>query len=272
MTATPIPRTLALTMYADLDLSVIDEMPPGRTPIDTRVLRPVERERAYGFVRSQVEKGRQVFIVYPLVETSEKLEDVGAAVDEFERLHKQVFPQQSVGLLHGRMRPAEKDEIMLKFAAGEIDVLVSTSVVEVGIDVPNASVILIENADRFGLAQLHQFRGRVGRGEHPSYCLLVSGSSMPEAEQRLKAMEETTDGFKLAEVDWEMRGPGDLLGSQQSGASGFRLTELMNPKLVELAQREARTVYAEDPNLIHPEHHLLAQRIQVLLGQRADIS
>jgi ATP-dependent DNA helicase RecG len=272
MTATPIPRTLALTMYADLDLSVIDEMPPGRTPIDTRVLRPVERERAYGFVRSQVEKGRQVFVVYPLVETSEKLEDVGAAVDEYERLQKQVFLQERVGLLHGRMRPAEKDEIMLKFAAGEIDVLVSTSVVEVGIDVPNASVILIENADRFGLAQLHQFRGRVGRGEHPSFCLLVSGSSTPEAEQRLKAMEETTDGFKLAEVDWEMRGPGDLLGSQQSGASHFRLTELMNPKLVELAQREARTVYAEDPNLIHPEHHLLAQRIQVLLGQRADIS
>lgn len=272
MTATPIPRTLALTMYADLDLSVIDEMPPGRTPIDTRVLRPVERERAYDFVRSQVEKGRQVFVVYPLVETSEKLEDVGAAVDEYERLQKHVFPRQRVGLLHGRMRPAEKDEIMLKFAGGEIDVLVSTSVVEVGIDVPNASVILIENADRFGLAQLHQFRGRVGRGQHPSFCLLVSGSATPEAEQRLKAIEETTDGFKLAEIDWEMRGAGDLLGLQQSGVSRFRLTELMNPRLVELAQREARTVYAEDPDLARPEHTLLAQRIQLLLGQRADMS
>lgn len=272
MTATPIPRTLALTLYADLDLSIIDEMPPGRTPIDTRVLQPVERERAYSFVQSQIDKGRQAFIVYPLVETSEKLEDVGAAVDEYERLQKQVFPRQNVGLLHGRMRPAEKDEIMLKFAAGEIDILVSTSVVEVGIDVPNASVIMIENADRFGLAQLHQFRGRVGRGEHPSFCLLVAGSPTPEAEQRLKAMEETTDGFKLAEIDWEMRGSGNLLGAQQSGMSRFRLAELMNPRLVELAQREARTVYAEDPQLAQPEHQLLAQRVQIPLIQPADVS
>lgn len=272
MTATPIPRTLALTLYADLDLSIIDEMPPGRIPIETRVLQRVERERAYSFIKSQIARGRQAFIVYPLVETSEKLEEVGAAVDEYERLKDNIFAESRVGLLHGRMRPAEKDAIMTAFAAQEIDILVSTSVVEVGIDVPNASVILIENADRFGLSQLHQFRGRVGRGQHKSFCLLVAESATPEAEQRLKAMEETTDGFKLAEIDWAMRGPGDLLGVRQSGTSEFRLTEIMNPRWVELAQREARTVYAEDPLLENSEHSLLAQRIQSLLARRADIS
>jgi ATP-dependent DNA helicase RecG len=272
MTATPIPRTLALTLYADLDLSIIDEMPPGRTPVETRVVRRVERERAYSFIRSQVDKGRQVFIVYPLVESSEKLDDVGAAVDEYERLKAQEFANYRVGLLHGRMKPAEKDEIMRSFGAGNIDVLVSTSVVEVGIDVPNASVILVEDADRFGLAQLHQFRGRVGRGEHKSFCLLIAGTFSDEADQRLTALEKTTDGFKLAEIDWEMRGPGDLLGLRQSGISQFRLAELMNPLLVELAQREARAVYAEDPSLTQPEHTLLAQRVQMLAGRRADVS
>jgi ATP-dependent DNA helicase RecG len=272
MTATPIPRTLALTLYADLDLSIIDEMPPGRTPVETRVLSPVERERAYSFVRSQLDKGRQAFIVYPLVETSEKLEDVGAAVDEYERLKAQIFPRYRVSLLHGQMRPSEKDEAMSAFVAGQTDVLVSTSVVEVGIDVPNATVVMIENADRFGLAQLHQFRGRVGRGKHTSYCLLIATSMTPEAEQRLRAMEETTDGFKLAEIDWAMRGPGDLLGLRQSGPGQFHLTELMNPKLVELTQREARTVYAEDPYLTRPEHQLLAQRIRTLRDRRADVS
>ncbi len=272
MTATPIPRTLALTLYADLDLSIIDELPPGRTPIETRVLRPVERERAYTFVRSQISKGRQAFIVYPLVETSDNLEDVGAAVDEYERLKTTIFPHDRIGLLHGRMSPAEKEAIMATFASGAIDILVSTSVVEVGIDVPNASVIMIENADRFGLSQLHQFRGRVGRGEHKSFCLLVSGVATADANQRLAAMEETTDGFKLAEIDWQMRGPGDLLGTRQSGLGQFRLAELMNPRLVESAQREARTVYAEDPYLALPEHTLLARRIRSLLDRRADVS
>ncbi|MBN1562992.1 MAG: DNA helicase RecG, partial [Anaerolineae bacterium] len=272
MTATPIPRTLALTLYADLDLSIIDEMPPGRTPIETRVLRRVERERAYSFVQAQIEKGRQAFIVYPLVESSEALEDVGAAVDEYERLKNEVFYAQRVGLLHGRMNPAEKEAIMHTFAAGEIDILVSTSVIEVGIDVPNASVILIEDADRFGLAQLHQFRGRVGRGEHKSFCLLVAGKTSDVADQRLQAMEDTTDGFKLAEIDWEMRGAGDLLGLRQSGVGEFRLAEVMNPQQVELAQREARTIYAEDADLTQPEHQLLAQRIQTLRDRRADVS
>jgi ATP-dependent DNA helicase RecG len=272
MTATPIPRTLALTLYADLDLSIIDEMPPGRTPVETRVLRRVERERAYSFIRSQLDKGRQAFIIYPLVETSEKMEDVGAAVDAYEKLKAQEFARYRVGLLHGRLKPAEKDEIMRSFGAGEIDVLVATSVVEVGIDVPNASVMVIEDADRFGLSQLHQFRGRVGRGEHQSYCLLIAGTFSEEADQRLKAMEETTDGFKLAEIDWAMRGPGDLLGVRQSGIGQFRLAELMNPQLVELAQREARTVYAEDPYLTQSEHTLLAQRVRMLSDRRADVS
>jgi ATP-dependent DNA helicase RecG len=272
MTATPIPRTLALTLYADLDLSIIDELPPGRTPIETRALRPVERERVYSFIKSQIEKGRQAFVVYPLVETSEKLEDVGAATEEYERLQKHIFYKQRVGLLHGRMRPAEKDEVMARFSAGELDVLVSTSVVEVGIDVPNASVMLIENAERFGLAQLHQFRGRVGRGEHNSFCLLIAGSASEEVNKRLQAMEDTTDGFKLAQVDWELRGAGDLLGVQQSGAGHFRQAELMDPRMVEIVQREVRTVYAEDPYLTLPEHELLAQRIKVQRGPGADVS
>lgn len=272
MTATPIPRTLALTLYADLDLTIIDEIPPGRTPIDTRVIGLSERERAYGFIQSQIAKGRQAFIVYPLVEASEKLDDVGAATDEYERLSKEVFHQQRVGLLHGRMTPSEKEDVMATFARGELDILVSTSVVEVGIDVPNASVILIENAERFGLAQLHQFRGRVGRGAHKSFCILVSAAPTSDAQQRLHALEDTTDGFKLAEIDWKLRGAGDILGLRQSGGAEFRLTEAVNPRLVELAQREARTVYAEDPDFAAPEHQFLAWRVNALLDWRADVS
>ncbi len=272
MTATPIPRTLALTLYADLDLSLIDELPPGRSPVETRVLRPVERERAYSFIRTQLDKGRQAFIVYPLVEATDEQEDSKAAVEEYERLQANIFPNYRLGLLHGRMAPSEKDAVMHAFASGELQVLVATSVIEVGIDVPNASVMLIEHAERFGLAQLHQFRGRVGRGEHRSYCLLIAETPSEEAIARLSALEETTDGFKLAEIDWRLRGAGDLLGIRQSGAQQFRLVELMNPRLVELAQREARTVYADDPLLARPEHQLLAQRLQALAERRGDIS
>ncbi|WP_119072613.1 ATP-dependent DNA helicase RecG [Aggregatilinea lenta] len=272
MTATPIPRTLALTIYADLDLSVIDEMPPGRTPIETRVLMPAERERAYGFIHAQLDRGRQSYVVYPLVDASEQGDAVGAATVEFERLQKQVFWRYRVGLLHGQMTPAEKESVMAQFASGRLDVLVATSVIEVGIDVPNASVMLIENAERFGLAQLHQLRGRVGRGAHESYCLLVASSPQAAQDQRLQAMEQTTDGFKLADIDWQLRGAGDLLGIRQSGMGQFRLGELMNPQLVELAQREARTVFAEDPNLTQPEHVLLARRINAALGESADVS
>jgi ATP-dependent DNA helicase RecG len=270
MTATPIPRTLALTMYADLDLTVLDEMPPGRTPIDTRVLLPKERERAYSFIDAQINKGRQAFVVYPLVEASENeaMAEVRSAVEEFERLQQEVFPTRRLGLLHGRLPPAEKDGVMLAFSRGELDVLVSTSVVEVGIDVPNASVMLIEGANRFGLAQLHQFRGRVGRGEHPSYCLLVPDSGEMD-NARLQAMESTTDGFKLAEIDWEMRGAGELLGTRQSGGPA-RLGEYMDVRTVEQAQFEARTLYEEDPDLRLPEHEALRERLRASFGERTD--
>ena len=274
MTATPIPRTLALTLYADLDLSIIDEMPPGRTPVETRVILPKERERAYQFIDHEVEKGRQAFIIYPFVEGDDEQGEM-SAVRQAEFLQRDIFPARRVGLLHGRLRPDEKDAVMAAFAAGEIDILAATSVVEVGIDVPNASVMLIEGADRFGLAQLHQFRGRVGRGAYASYCLLVASDDLtPEGIERLEAMEQTTDGFKLAEIDWKMRGPGDLMGTRQAGTGALHLVELMNPRLVELAQREARTLYADDPDLARPEHALMAHRIRQLqaVADDTDIS
>jgi ATP-dependent DNA helicase RecG len=270
MTATPIPRTMALTLYADLDLSVMDEMPPGRIPIETHVLQPVERERMYTFVENQLNQGRQAFIVHPLVEASEKI-DAASAVEAYEHL-QHVFFRHKLGLLHGRMKPVEKDQIMADFGDGKFDVLVTTSVAEVGVDIPNASVIVIEGANRFGLAQLHQFRGRVGRGQHASYCLLMPDNNSPEAEERLKAMEETTDGFRLAEIDWRLRGPGDLLGTRQSGQALMQLAADMTPHLVELAQREARTIYEEDAALELPQNRLLAERVVMLQNQNSDIS
>lgn len=270
MTATPIPRTLALTVHADLDLSILDEMPPGRIPIQTRVIQPVERERVYSFVEAQLNKGRQAFVVHPLVEASEKIE-APAAVEAYERLQK-VFFRHKVGLLHGRMKPAEKDEVMAAFAAGDYHVLVTTSVAEVGVNVPNASVMVIEGANRFGLSQLHQFRGRVGRGEHASYCLLLSDSNAEEASQRLQAMEEISDGFRLAEMDWKLRGAGDLIGTRQSGGSKLQLVEVMSPHMVEMAQREARTIYEEDPELRQEQHRLLAERVRMLHNERTDVS
>jgi ATP-dependent DNA helicase RecG len=270
MTATPIPRTLALTMYADLDLTVIDEMPPGRIPIRTRIVREVERERIYNFIEAQLKEGRQAFIVHPLVEASDKVE-AKSAVEAYEYL-QQAFHRYRVGLLHGKMKPAEKDQIMADFSAGTFDILVTTSVAEVGVDVPNASVIVIEGANRFGLAQLHQFRGRVGRGQHASYCLLIPDVETPEAMERLTALEQTTDGFKLAEIDWRLRGAGDLIGTRQSGQSELQLLEAMTPHLVSLAQREARTIYEEDPYLQSPEHRLLAQRVAQLYRRESDLS
>ncbi len=270
MTATPIPRTLALTIHADLDLSIIDEMPPGRIPIQTKVIQPVAREQVNNFIIAQINQGRQAFIVHPLVEVSEKIE-APAAMEAYERL-QQVFFRNKVGLLHGRMKPAEKDEAMEAFASGKFDVLVTTSVAEVGVNVPNASVMVIEGANRFGLSQLHQFRGRVGRGEHASYCLLLADTNSEEAKQRLQAMEETTDGFKLAEMDWKLRGAGDLVGTRQSGGSKLQLAELMTPQLVEMAQREARTIFEEDPDLNQAEHRLLAQRVIMLHNERSDVS
>lgn len=277
MTATPIPRTLALTLHADLDLTVIDELPPGRQPIQTRVVEPVARERIFSFVKSQLDQGRQAFVVHPLVEQSEKIE-ARSALEAYEELSK-VFFRYKVGLLHGRMKPGEKDDMMSAFSRGDYDVLVTTSVAEVGVDVPNASVIVIEGANRFGLAQLHQFRGRVGRGQHASYCLLIPDNNTAESIERLQAMEDIVDGFRLAEMDWKLRGSGDLLGTQQSGGmlgSQFkalnRLSEAVTPEMVDLALREARTIYEEDPALSQSQHRLLAERVQMLQDDRSDVS
>jgi ATP-dependent DNA helicase RecG len=260
MSATPIPRTLALTLHGDLDISTIDEMPPGREPITTRWLASRERERAYQFLRSQVEQGHQAFIICPLVEESEKIE-ARAAVVEHQRLAKDVFPDLRVGLLHGRMGTEEKDATMRCFVDGGVDILVSTPVVEVGIDVANATVMLIEGADRFGLAQLHQFRGRVGRGEAPSYCLLLAESPTSEAEERLEAIQRSQDGFVLAEKDLEMRGPGEFFGLRQSGLPDLKLAKLSDVSLLEMAREEARKLFRADPNLSLPHHRLLHQRV-----------
>jgi ATP-dependent DNA helicase RecG len=270
MTATPIPRTLALTLHADLDLSIIDEMPPGRTPVRTRVIEPTQRVKAWEMIEDQINQGRQAFIVYPLVEASERIE-AESAVENYEALQK-VFFRHRVGLLHGRMSPDEKDEVMAAFRERQFDVLVTTSVAEVGVDIPNATIIVIEGANRFGLAQLHQFRGRVGRGGFPSICLLIPDSQSPEALARLMILEKNSDGFALAQKDFELRGAGDLLGTQQSGKDALAALEGMDIAFIEAAQREARTLYAIDPDLEQPEHYLLAVRIRALQDARADIS
>ncbi len=259
MTATPIPRSLALTVYGDLDISVMDEMPPGRQPVTTYLIPPRERERAYTLIRSQVEAGRQAFIIYPLVEENEKSESK-AAVEEHARL-QEVFPRFRLGLLHGRMKPAEKEAVMSRFRDGEFDILVSTSVVEVGVDVPNAAVMLIEGANRFGLAQLHQFRGRVGRGQHQSYCVLIPEKRDAEENERLRAMVETDDGFVLAERDLEQRGPGEFLGTRQSGFGNLRMANLTDVRLIEKARRFAQKLFEQDPDLQAPEHRLLSEAL-----------
>jgi ATP-dependent DNA helicase RecG len=271
MTATPIPRTLSLTVFGDLDVSVIDEMPPGRQPIKTRWLLSKERERAYSFVRRQVEAGRQAFIIYPLVEESESL-SAKAAVPEYEQLCQEVFPQLRLGLLHGRMKSAEKDAVMQAMQRGDIDILVATSVVEVGIDIPNATVIVIEDAERFGLAQLHQFRGRVGRGEHASYCILISDATTPNAAERLHALEQSQDGFALAEKDLQLRGPGDYFGTRQSGLPDLKMAQLSDLRTLELAREEAARLLQIDPDLSMPEHLALARKARQFWRGEGDAS
>ncbi len=271
MSATPIPRTLALSLYGDLDLSILDELPPGRQEIKTRWLRPSERQRAYTFVRGQIEQGRQAFIICPLVEESDKIEAT-AAVEEHARLQEEIFPDLKLGLLHGRLKSYEKEAVMRDFYENRVHILVSTSVIEVGIDVPNSTVMLIEGANRFGLAQLHQFRGRVGRGKHQSYCLLISDSASPDAEARLQAMEETNDGFVLAEKDLELRGPGEFFGRRQSGLPEVQLAALLDVKMLELARQEAETIMAADPLLEKPEHGLLRQKVMRFWQNAGDVS
>ena len=269
MSATPIPRSLALTLYGDLDISIIDEMPIGRREIKTYWLLPQERERAYQFIRRQVAEGRQAFIIYPLIEESNAIQ-AKAVVDDFEKLQKEVFPNLHLGLLHGKMKSADKEAVMVAFQKGEIDILASTSVVEVGIDVPNATVMLIEGAERFGLAQLHQFRGRVGRGEHQSYCLLVGEPTSEEAQERLTAIARTQDGFVLAEKDLELRGPGDFFGLRQSGMPDLRVARLGDLKTLELARQQAERILQQDQNLHRPEHEMLRERLGEI--QEIDLS
>jgi len=275
MTATPIPRSLALTIYGDLDLSVMDEMPPGRQPVETHVLHPLERERAYQLIRSQVQAGYQAFIIYPMIEQNgdnEKVEAL-AAVEEHQKLQREVFPSLRIGLLHGKMRPDEKDEVMARFRDGEFHILVSTSVVEVGVDIPNATVMLIEGANRFGLAQLHQFRGRVGRGNAKAYCLLIPDHEDALENERLAAMAETSDGFVLAEYDLEQRGPGEFLGTRQAGYSELKMAKLTDVKLIEKARQQAQTIFEKDPDLTAPEHAALTERLNRFWGAgRGDIS
>jgi len=257
MTATPIPRSLALTVYGDLDISVIDEMPPGRQEIDTHVLYPKERERAYNLIRRQIEAGYQAFIIYPLVEETDK-SDEKAAIEEHAHLQKDIFPNLKLGLLHGRLTPSEKEVVMTKFRDGDFDILVSTSVVEVGVDIPNATVMLIEGAHRFGLAQLHQFRGRVGRGAAKAYCMLIPSKADAVENERLQAMADTNDGFVLAERDLEQRGPGEFLGTRQAGYSELRLASLTDVKLIQKARHHAKALFQRDPDLTQSEHQQLA--------------
>ena len=256
MSATPIPRSLSMTLYGDLDVSVIDEMPPGRLPVRTRFVENERRDAAFEFVRDELDAGRQAFVVCPLIDESEVIQ-TKAAQEEFERLSTTVFADRSVGLLHGRMSLEEKERVMDDFKVGGLDVLVATPVVEVGIDVPNATVMLVDGADRFGLSQLHQLRGRVGRGPHQSYCLLLAESPRSEALNRLRLLERTSDGFKLSEEDLKLRGPGDYLGTRQSGLPTFRVAEITDQDLVTLARREAGRILAIDPELARPEHSSL---------------
>ena len=279
MTATPIPRSLALTVYGDLDLSVMDEMPPGRRPIETHILAPTERERAYTLVQGQVKSGYQAFIIYPLVEESENVEtkhasSLLAATQEHERLQKEVFRNLKLGLLHGRLKPAEKDAVMLAFRDKKYDILVSTTVVEVGVDVPNATIMLVEGANHFGLAQLHQLRGRVGRAAAQSYCLLIPEHEDAAENERLQAMVETNDGFVLAERDLQQRGPGEFLGTRQAGyATSLKMASLSDIQLIEKARAQAQALFARDPDLKNPENGLLAEALgRFWGGGKGDVS
>ena len=260
MTATPIPRTLALTIYGDLDLSVIDELPPGRQLIKTKWLQPNQVESAYKFIRKEVADGHQAFIICPLIEESESVQ-AKAAIAEYEYLSREVFPNLRMGLLHGRMASKDKEKVMQQFHDKELDILVATPVIEVGIDVPNATVMMVESADRFGLSQLHQFRGRVGRGPAQSYCILLSQNPSEVGQERLAVIETVHNGFKLAEEDLRLRGPGEFFGTRQSGLPDLRMAKLSDVALLELARKEAERLFTKDRHLTNPEHAPLVKEL-----------
>ena len=280
MTATPIPRTLALTVYGDLDVSVIRELPKGRKPIVTYWLEEEKRQDVYGFIKEELEKGRQAYVVCPLIDGKREVEDGRwkmedgrqGAVETFEKLKEEVFANYKVGLLHGKMSSQEKDKVMKEFKKGKIDILVSTVVIEVGVDCPNASVMLIENAERFGLAQLHQLRGRIGRGEHESYCILLGNPKTEEATHRLKAIEGTLDGFQIAEVDLDMRGPGEFFGTRQHGLPEIRFGNILKDfDIMEAARREAFSLIARDPDFGEEHHRLLKERLAARFRGKLDL-
>jgi ATP-dependent DNA helicase RecG len=263
MTATPIPRSLAMTVYGDLDVSIIDELPPGRTPIVTKVFadNADDRKDVKKLLTRELRAGRQIYVVYPLVEESEKL-DLRDATRRYEYLRDAVFPRFSVGLLHGRMKPEEKEKVMRGFVSGEIQILVSTTVIEVGVDVPNASVMVIEHAERFGLSQLHQLRGRVGRGAEQSFCVLLASDKQTEvARERLGIMEETNDGFRIAEKDLEIRGPGEIMGTHQAGLPEFRVANLVRDlEILQAARKEAEICFNESKT--SPEAAKMLKRVK----------
>lgn len=275
MSATPIPRTLALMIYGDLEVSIIDELPPNRTPIDTFVVGEDKRQRMYGFVDKQVSEGRQVYIVCPAVEESDSdnpNQDLKAVTVFVEELQQKIFPHLRIAFVHGKRKPKEKEEVMSAFSQGAFDVLVSTTVIEVGVDVPNANLIIIENADRFGLSQLHQLRGRVGRGKHKSFCVLISATKNPDTLHRLNTLASTTDGFKISEEDLKIRGPGDFFGSRQHGLPSLKLADLSGDmRVMSQAQHCANAVIQEDPKLQDTKHIRLKRRVQHLFEESLDI-
>jgi ATP-dependent DNA helicase RecG len=261
MTATPIPRTLALTFYGELDKSIIDELPPGRIPIETRLIKERERQNMYDFAKAEIRNGSQIYVVYPLIEESEKV-DLKAAVAGEQYLAKEIFPEYKVALVHGRMKPAEKEKVMNAFRTGDIKVLVATTVIEVGVDVPSASVMIIEHAERFGLAQLHQLRGRVGRGQNKAYCFLMANPRTEEGKKRLQAMVDTTDGFKLAEVDLQLRGPGEFYGTQQHGIPELALADLVKDEPILLKARiAAKEVVEKDTELLNADNYEIKREL-----------
>jgi len=276
MSATPIPRTLALTIYGDLDLSVLDEMPPGREPVETRIVAFAERKKTYEFIGEEVKRGGQVFVICPRIEAKaagasyrlpafsfqQRMDwsEVKSVKAEYKKLSEEIFPDFNIGIIHGQLKPKEKETVMKKFKDGALDILVSTSVVEVGVDVPNASIMMIEGGERFGLAQLHQFRGRVGRGSRKSYCFVFTTSDDHLNSRRLKALEKVKTGFELAEYDLQFRGPGELTGRKQWGISDAGMAALKNIKMVEAARAEAEALVAEDEEL--KKYLLLKERVE----------
>jgi ATP-dependent DNA helicase RecG len=279
MTATPIPRTLSMTLYGDLEVSIIDELPSNRKPIRTALRTESQKEKVYQFVRDEIDRGRQAYIVFPLIEESDKI-DLKAATQQYEYLQKNIFPNHRLGLLHGRLKSEQKDVVMKQFTAGEIQILVSTTVIEVGIDVPNATVMIIENAERFGLSQLHQLRGRVGRGADQSYCILIANygwfdahakgmealevrEEKEHARTRLETMVQTTDGFAIAEVDLKLRGPGEFFGTRQSGLPALRIADLVeDAELLALARNEAFDLIKSDPHLRMKSHECIRKHFE----------